>query len=438
MYRKPFCLFKLLKKNEFNCFFPSFDWGMVLKTNVNVGRVGCLNVRGANDEAKRIQIGMMCKNRKLDLLGLTETKVKGVGEINFGMYKGAYAGVSDRMRAKEGVAIVMSEKWWACVKQCERVSSRLMWVRLKLRKENWVFVCAYAPPVSSGNEAERDQFWSRLDRCLESFGERDNVCLLGDLNARVGNRMVKGVVGPHGVEGVNDNGVRLLGLCGARGLIIGNTWFEKRSIHKYTWVSGVNGGLGLLDYVCVKKSMHARLVDVNVLRGAAMGISDHYLVEAKLRLKKRWVRYKKERAKGMEVIRVEKLEDKSCSREYRKIVNDRWIGLREGELEGVEEEWGTFKENLVDAAKKACGTKRLGGKGRRKGSEWWCREVEMAVKRKKEAFVKYLGARLSVEALEEYRESRREVKRAVRVAKKNADDRWAERIMENGERNKMF
>ena len=45
------------------------------------------------------------------MLALTETKLKGKGDISFGMYKGIYAGVDERVRAREGVAIVMKDVW---------------------------------------------------------------------------------------------------------------------------------------------------------------------------------------------------------------------------------------------------------------------------------------------------------------------------------------
>ena len=79
-------------------------------------------------------------------------------------------------------------------------------------------------------------------------------------------------------------------MCVQREMLIGNTWFNKREIHKYTWVSGVNGERALLDYVCIRSCYKDRLLDVNVFRAIAGGISDHYLVEAKMKVKKGWTK----------------------------------------------------------------------------------------------------------------------------------------------------
>ena len=63
-----------------------------------------------------------------------------------------------------------------------------------------------------------------------------------------------------------------------KGDYIGNTWFQKKLIQKYTR-EGENGQeRSLIDYVLVNEKSKNLLEDVNVYRGAAGGMSDHYLV----------------------------------------------------------------------------------------------------------------------------------------------------------------
>ena len=59
---------------------------------------------------------------------------------------------------------------------------------------------------------------------------RENVVVLGDLNARVGDLEIENVVGMHGVPGTNEGGEQLLGMCMEHELVIGNTWFRKKNI----------------------------------------------------------------------------------------------------------------------------------------------------------------------------------------------------------------
>ena len=154
----------------------------------------------------------------------------------------------------------------------------------------WEFVSAYGPG-SERTEEEREGFWDDVDECLQSFGTNVRVVLMGDLNARVGNVAVEGVIGRYGVPGRNENGERMIGLCVERELVIGNT-FKKKEIHTYTWERQDVGRIvdrALMDYVVVSKDMVGRLLDVRVLRGESGGLSDHYL-EGKLRVSMKWVR----------------------------------------------------------------------------------------------------------------------------------------------------
>src|SRR5678815_3139166 len=175
-------------------------------------RVGCMNVRGVNEDLKREEVGLMFEEKRLDVLGLTETKLKGKREMDFGKYKGMISGVNERVRAREGVGIVMRKEVWDKVRLCSQVSSRIMWVKVKFGGEMWVFICAYAP-VNGAREEERERFWSELNECWESFGVNDKICLLGDLNAGVGREEMGRIIGPFGVGERNDNGESLLELC---------------------------------------------------------------------------------------------------------------------------------------------------------------------------------------------------------------------------------
>ena len=110
--------------------------------------------------------------------------------------------------------------------------------------------------------------------------------MLGDLNARVGNEEILGVMGKYGGPGRNVSGERLLEMCSELELGIGNTYFEKKGINKFTWQRIDNGRVvlrAMVDYVLVEKSILGSLVDVHVARGAGGGLSDHFLVVAKVK-----------------------------------------------------------------------------------------------------------------------------------------------------------
>ena len=75
----------------------------------------------------------------------------------------------------------------------------------------------------------------------------------GDLNARVGNEMIEGISGRHGVPGRNESGERLLEMCAEQELVVGNnSWFKKSDVYKYTWLRMAEGRVvdkALMEYV---------------------------------------------------------------------------------------------------------------------------------------------------------------------------------------------
>ncbi|XP_076031278.1 uncharacterized protein LOC143019503 [Oratosquilla oratoria] len=393
-------------------------------------RFGSFNVRGCGtDESKREEIGSMFVRRKLDVLALSLTKLKGKGECKFGRISGVKRG-----RGREGVAILVSEEIGKGVVEWKEVSSRIMWMKVKLGKEMWVFVSAYVPGSEKSME-EREAFWIDLNECIEGLGRNVNVIVLGDLNARVGNGPIDGVVGKCGVPGKNRSGELMVEMCLERELMITNTVFRKKVKHKYTWERVVEGRVvdrALMDYVVVNRIMIGRVKDVHVLRGEGGGISDHFLVEGKLRVEDRWRRRKG--TKGREVLRVNSLNEKE--KEYEKKLKEEWEGVKDRAEMGVEEEWGWFKEGVLKCARMVCGTRRTGG-NRRKGSEWWDEETKKVVEEKKRAFTDWLQKRTG-ESYETYKEKKREVKQKVKEAKRRADVKWGRSMTENFESNKKM
>ena len=107
-----------------------------MKERRNIIKVACLNTRGLNGESKKQEVGVMCKKRRIDVLGLSEMKLKGKGEVMFGNFKVLKSGVSERVRAREGVAIILNERLWKCVKESKFINSRLMSLKLKIEEED--------------------------------------------------------------------------------------------------------------------------------------------------------------------------------------------------------------------------------------------------------------------------------------------------------------
>lgn len=65
----------------------------------------------------------------------------------------------------------------------------------------------------------------------------------------------RGVIGRQGEETLNRNGHRLLGLCATNNLVILNTFFQYKEIHKFTWESRGRGLRSIIDYFILGKGV---------------------------------------------------------------------------------------------------------------------------------------------------------------------------------------
>ena len=402
-------------------------------------KIACLNVQGCNDPAKRECVGSLFEENGLDVLVLSETKLKGRGERTFGNVIGRVSGVSESCKhGKEGVCIIIGEEWKRYVREWKEVSSRLMYVRMNIGGNKYVIVGAYGPG-SERERKERVDFWSDFGVLVGSFDRDEIVCVLGDLNARVGDVKVQGKIGDYGVPGTNESGEWMVNWCIQYEMAVCNTFFNKRNVHKYTWIRRTRGEItdsALMDYMCISEKYKARVTDVNVLRAAGDVQSDHHLVVCKMKVKKEWV---PTRTTGdvRQVVKVEKLKDLGCKEEFENGIRAEWMVHKERELGDVEEEWEAFRNAVVSCASRVCGMKRLSKRGIRKGSEWWNDEVARLVRDKKVMYKRWLQNRCRV-TYERYKLLRNEVKRAVRRAKKEADCRWGEKLVEDFSTNKRM
>ncbi|BHF82303.1 hypothetical protein SprV_0802544000 [Sparganum proliferum] len=81
-------------------------------------------------------------------------------------------------------------------------------------------------PLTSPDTA-RDKFYEELHALLTSVSKADKLFILGDFNDRIDTDHAawRGVLGHHGLDGSNDNGLILLRTCAEHQLILTNTFF---------------------------------------------------------------------------------------------------------------------------------------------------------------------------------------------------------------------
>ena len=109
-------------------------------------------------------------------------------------------------------------------------------VRFQGKPFNITGIQVYAP-TSNSEEAEVEQFYEDLQNLLELTPQKDVLFIIGDWNAKVGNRETPGVTGKFDLGVQNEAGQRLIEFCQENSLVIANTLFQQDKRRLYTWPS---------------------------------------------------------------------------------------------------------------------------------------------------------------------------------------------------------
>ncbi len=299
----------------------------------------------------------------------------------------------------------------------------------------YAWVCVYVP-VNSSNGRGREEmrkFWNDVNECLRSFERGSRMVLMDDMNERVGRNEIAGVVRKWDVDGINENGKHLVDVCAERGLSLGNTFFQHRLVHRYTWIrmDERDEQKSLTDYIAVDEKIKKDVLDARVMRGLFDG-SDHSTVVAKIQIRGRWEYSKKCEIKGREVITSERLDRNEVREEFEKKVCEKFGEARMtvGEETSVNDVFNVFKE-VMTVAQKVVGHRIC--KCRAKGSAWWAEEIKGAVEEKKKAYKRMLQrntSEVNVRRRNEYRAWKKKVKELVDESKTRVDQEFGRKLSE--------
>nr|VZI29241.1 unnamed protein product [Spirometra erinaceieuropaei] len=249
------------------------------------------NPRSNRPERRTALVARELARYKVDIAALSETRFSEQGqleEVGAG-YTFFWSGRPKAKRRDAGVAFAIRTDIVGrlpCLPQ--GINDRLMSLRLPLRGGGKfaTIISAYAPPMSSPDATARDKFYEDLHALLATVSKADKLIVLGDFNARVGTDHTawRGVLGPHGLRGSNDNGLLLLRTCAEHRLILTNTFFCLPEREKATWRHPRSRQWHLLDYVLVRRRDQRDVLVTKAIAGAD-GWTDHSLVISKMRIR---------------------------------------------------------------------------------------------------------------------------------------------------------
>ena len=114
-------------------------------------------------------IGEM-KRYRLDVLGVSEGKMRGNGMKTVEGVTCVYSGVQEG-RAKPGVAIDMAEELAVYIKEWKCISERMVLVRFKIREE-WVCIVQVYAPTEDSTVEEKEEFLVSCRRQCQAYNKR--------------------------------------------------------------------------------------------------------------------------------------------------------------------------------------------------------------------------------------------------------------------------
>lgn len=407
------------------------------KTKTRSIKLGTWNIRSIN--GKEIELSEEFERARLEILVVAETKKKGKGKIE--MDNGhllLWSGVDEKERANAGIGCILHRDIKETVNKWVAVSERIMSIELKNKTSMKTVIAVYGPDEDEKAE-KKEKFWDDLNKTMETT--RGNIFIAGDFNGRVGIRdhTYTTTIGKYGEEKRNNNGKRLLDFCIIHDLIITNTFFKHKDIHKFTRVQPSRGERSIIDYVLVERENRSIIRDVRVKRSFEIH-SDHFLLVAEIRTEGEVAKNNKvvgQRKIYPEVIKSYRLQDKTVASRYKEEINTKLAEEMEiGENADIEEMWKVFKSVITEAAREVCGI--IKQNKHKKQTAWWTEEIKQEVKIKKERWQTYLSVKTE-RSYERYKEQRIKVKNLVKQSKQKTWEDFGNKLERDRKTNqKLF
>ena len=101
------------------------------------------------------------------------------------------------------------------------------------------------------------------------FPKHHMKILLGDFNAKLGKENIfKPTIGNESLhQDSNYNDVKILNFATSKNVVVKNTMFPHRNIHKYTWTSPDGKTHNQIDHIMIDRRWHSSVLDVRSSRG---------------------------------------------------------------------------------------------------------------------------------------------------------------------------
>ena len=380
-------------------------------------RLGTINLSTLRD--KEEEVIMMMEERKIDILGLCETRLPGEGtkllHNNYQLfYKGGEA-------ARHGVGFVVSEELAGKISHLNYRCDRIISFSIKFGLFKASIIQVYAPQQGRPQE-EKEEFFRQLQEVKDSVPYTENILIIGDMNGHIGQDRtgIESILGAFSIGNRNREGENIIDFCIQNRMSIMNSFYNHRDSHKWTWYRW-NSAMGtyteksMIDLAITNNKNMIR--DVRSIPSVSFD-SDHRLLLIKLKMTKP----KPIQRQTRERFILENMREQECLVRYQNEISR--AKQMQQENNNPSEKWGNFETAVVQAATNTVRKKKVRGR-RKKQTAWWTPTLKSAVARKMKLFRKWMKT-LRLEDHNNYKEAARETERVKAQTKGETWERIGE------------
>ena len=188
------------------------------------------------------------------------------------------------------------------------ISDRIILCKFHAKPFDIVVLQLYAP-ITEHSDEDIETFYEEVDNALKHTKSTDNITIMGDFNAKVGNTAMSRCMGNQGLGKTNKIGERLIQFCERHDLCIVNTMYIQPKRLLYRWKSPGDLHRNQIDYVLIKNRFKNAVSTCKTYRGSDIG-SDHNPVIMKMKLKLKTPENKKNKCLRFDVSRLKNDEVK--------------------------------------------------------------------------------------------------------------------------------
>ena len=358
------------------------------------------NVRGL--QARTAEITMQRWFPKPDILLFQETWLKKGARAPISGYTAFHSyHPSPCARGEGGVSVYVCSA--ICAQRCPTHGDRpdILWVRMQPQDGPPIFICsAYGPQESASIETAREFFETLRSQAIE-FGERGQVIIAGDLNAKLGPRGDR-------TGGVTDVDTSRNGELLYQTLVEANLWCLTNRSQESARPTYRNGNYeAVLDYVLVSEGLWEQGSKCRTSDNHDTG-SDHIPVLTFLPYVP--APSPPPRAPSAPRWKIKELRKADKRNRYEELLKERAKGA--DEKTSVEEVWTQWKDTVRGALQSSIGS----SKRSRKAVAWWSPALQEAVVKRNRARRDFEKSGSQAE-WDKYTEQRRLTNEAIRETK---------------------